>query len=256
MGRGKLGGDIVDILSYVLGKKYADKLTGTLANLSTTAKNNIVVAVNEIFGKVEDVEDSLAAHKADGAHQKVLATSTDDATSVTNAPLKSAGGLAVAKKAYIGDTIVARSGGIYLRVGQYSSFNVTWNDLGPLENGKQLRVRFQATAGNQTIAHLRFVGGEAGSTVGRNAVMDKTISFKMAYNDTLIDLVSSVCLADKLVDNEVFFQAVGENAQVDLIIKHPAAHTYALSRWALTCDLVGIGSPLAVVDMQIEDIPS
>ena len=55
----------MDILSYVLGKKYADKLTGTLANLSTTAKNNIVVAVNEIFGKVEDVEDNLAAHKAE-----------------------------------------------------------------------------------------------------------------------------------------------------------------------------------------------
>lgn len=83
-------------------KSYASGLIGALSNLLTTAKNNIVAAVNEIFGKVEDVEADLAAHKADGVHQKVEVTSTDDATSVTNAPLKSAGGLAVAKSAYIG----------------------------------------------------------------------------------------------------------------------------------------------------------
>lgn len=48
-------------------KSYASGLIGTLSNLLTTAKNNIVVAVNEIFGKVEDVEDDLLAHKADYA---------------------------------------------------------------------------------------------------------------------------------------------------------------------------------------------
>ena len=40
-------------------------LIGTLSQLVTTAKTNIVAAVNEIFGKVEDVEDDLASHKAD-----------------------------------------------------------------------------------------------------------------------------------------------------------------------------------------------
>lgn len=51
----------------VNAKSYASGLIGTLSNLLTTAKNNIVAAVNEIFGKVEDVEDSLATHLADYA---------------------------------------------------------------------------------------------------------------------------------------------------------------------------------------------
>ena len=40
-------------------------MIGTLANLLTTAKNNLVVAINEIFGWVEDVETDLATHEAD-----------------------------------------------------------------------------------------------------------------------------------------------------------------------------------------------
>ena len=55
-------------------KSYASGLIGTLSNLLTTAKNNIVAAVNEIFGKVEDVEDSLAAHKAESVSYYTYAT--------------------------------------------------------------------------------------------------------------------------------------------------------------------------------------
>ena len=53
----------------VNAKSYASGLIGALSNLLTTAKNNIVAAVNEIFGKVEDVEDDLLAHKADDVTQ-------------------------------------------------------------------------------------------------------------------------------------------------------------------------------------------
>lgn len=42
-------------------------MIGTLANLLTTAKNNLVVAINEIVGWVDDVEDALASHKAEKA---------------------------------------------------------------------------------------------------------------------------------------------------------------------------------------------
>jgi len=35
-------------------KNHANSLVGTLSNLLTTAKNNVVAAINEIFGKVED----------------------------------------------------------------------------------------------------------------------------------------------------------------------------------------------------------
>jgi hypothetical protein len=50
-------------------KSYASGLIGTLSNLLTTAKNNIVVAVNEIFGKVEDVGDALDSHLAENVSQ-------------------------------------------------------------------------------------------------------------------------------------------------------------------------------------------
>jgi parallel beta-helix repeat protein len=62
-------------------KNHANGLVGTLGNLLTVAKNNAVAAINEIFGKVEDVEGDLESHKADGAsHSKtarfIIGTST------------------------------------------------------------------------------------------------------------------------------------------------------------------------------------
>ena len=62
-------------------KNHASGLVGSLANLLTTAKSNLLAAINEIFGKVEDVEDDLDTHKADGTqHAKtarfVVGTST------------------------------------------------------------------------------------------------------------------------------------------------------------------------------------
>lgn len=49
-------------------KNHARGLVGSLANLLTTAKSNLVAAINEIFGKVEDVEDDLDSHLADNAN--------------------------------------------------------------------------------------------------------------------------------------------------------------------------------------------
>jgi len=73
---------------------------------------------------------------ADGTHQNVSATNTDDATSATGAPLKSAGGLAVAKRAWFGDTIIsdkdkflqARSGGLQPIVSELTKSKVCTKD--------------------------------------------------------------------------------------------------------------------------------
>lgn len=51
-------------------KSYAGGLVGTLGNLLTAAKDSIVAAINEVFGKVDTVENELAAHKADYATYK------------------------------------------------------------------------------------------------------------------------------------------------------------------------------------------
>lgn len=86
-------GDILSLMNYV----------GNLENLDTVEKSNIVLALNEIY-------QDLIAHKAEtihqGKHSTLEATSTSDATSVANAPLKSAGGLAVAKKGFFGDSVI------------------------------------------------------------------------------------------------------------------------------------------------------
>lgn len=60
-------------------------MIGTLANLLTTAKNNLVVAINEIFGWVEDVETDLDTHKAEKASEAVFGhVKVGDKLSVTN----------------------------------------------------------------------------------------------------------------------------------------------------------------------------
>ena len=86
--------DILNLIQYV----------GDLESLDTVEKSNIVLALNEIY-------QDLASHKAETIHQgknaTLEATSTDNATSATNAPLKSAGGLAVAKDARINGLITA-----------------------------------------------------------------------------------------------------------------------------------------------------
>ncbi len=46
-------------------KGFASGLIGSLGSLLTTAKDSIVAAVNEIFGRVDTVENNLAAHKAE-----------------------------------------------------------------------------------------------------------------------------------------------------------------------------------------------
>ena len=53
-------------------KNHANSLVGTLSNLLTTTKNNVVAAINEIFGKVEDVEGDLEPHLVEKATETNL----------------------------------------------------------------------------------------------------------------------------------------------------------------------------------------
>lgn len=53
-------------------KNHANSLVGALSNLLTIAKNNVVAAINEIFGKVEDVEGDLESHQAEKATETKL----------------------------------------------------------------------------------------------------------------------------------------------------------------------------------------
>jgi len=54
----------VDAKLGTVGDDVAIELIGNLSLLLTTAKTNIVAAINEVFNKAGDVEDNLATHKA------------------------------------------------------------------------------------------------------------------------------------------------------------------------------------------------
>lgn len=62
--------------------------------------------IKEIRESINTLDAEVDNHKIDGEHQKVNVTNTDDATSLINASIKTAGGLAVAKTAYMGRCIL------------------------------------------------------------------------------------------------------------------------------------------------------
>lgn len=63
------------------------------------------IEAENVQDAIDEINENLTAHKADGVHGRVEATNTDDATSIVDAPLKSAGGLAVAKRIIVGEGI-------------------------------------------------------------------------------------------------------------------------------------------------------
>lgn len=74
-------------------------------NASNTGWDSILPITTAENVLINEQGDTVATHMADGVHQKVSVTDTTDATSTVAAPLKSAGGLAVAKKSFLGDTL-------------------------------------------------------------------------------------------------------------------------------------------------------
>jgi len=246
-------------------KSYASGLIGTLSNLLTTAKNNIVVAVNEIFGKVEDVEDSLATHLAEtihqGKHSTLEATSTDDATSATNAPLKSAGGLAVAKKAYIGGGIDVRSSdkGLALSIGQgsttgYQKWIFDRDGLGELLNTNQrVRIRYELN-GNRRTVYLRVlvVSFRASSTSNHKRMIEKLITFDLNDSQNINNYADNVLLKSNVDDNDLYVVSVGSDNQFDLIYNgHP--DTYQ-DNWAIVIESLHGRFPLIPIEAVVEDI--
>lgn len=131
-------------------KNHTNNLVGALSNLLTTAKNNVVAAINEIFGKVEDVEGDLAAHKAEnvtdagGVHGLQI-----EEGEWTPQIISSDGGEGVYSSAY----------GSYVAIGKlvYAQFSVELSNKGTLST----------STGNIMIAGLPFtISGYSGADVG------------------------------------------------------------------------------------------
>ena len=121
--------DAVD-LANTAAAKAEDKITDVenrFQTLTTEQQQDAEVidarqGKTSLVANIQEIKDNLRSHEAESVHQgkhnTLEATSADNATSVTNAPLKSAGGLAVSKDARIGGSIWSNSylGGFFKQI--------------------------------------------------------------------------------------------------------------------------------------------
>ena len=123
-------------------------LTGKDLNLVKPAltDDHKVTIGTDLPANFQKIDDEFTAHLAEfephpsaqtlKASSQIEVTSTSDATSVANAPLKSAGGLAVAKKAFFGDSINIKGMQQASDSGTYNSVpHGSWVDLFTLKYG-------------------------------------------------------------------------------------------------------------------------
>jgi hypothetical protein len=216
---------------------------GDKTTLITTDKTNLVNAVNETKAQINDFADQVVS-------KKVEATSTDDATSITNAPLKTAGGLAVAKSAYIGDKLVLGNGFNARHIVDFSS-------ISSLGNGQQLRVRMKITPSVYNYIKLYFSGGRTDVSSFNNS---RIVAFESDYivhiyaDSSVLDVENGKFEAiGSITQDNILWQNVGSNSEVDLIIKN-ADYTQQSGYGVLIIEAIGKNN-INIIDVQIEDIP-
>jgi hypothetical protein len=199
---------------------------------------------------IDELDVALIEHKAYGVHQKVEATSTDDATSAINAPLKSAGGLAIAKSAYIGNKLVLGNG-----------FNarhiIDFNSIGSFSKDKQLRVRMRIEHSVYNYFKLFLSGGR---NDGSYFAESRILAFEASYIIHLYSDLSNLDVVNgdfkpigNITQDSISWQNVGSNREVDLIIKNTLFSQQA-GNGALIIETIGKNN-ITIIDVQIEDIP-
>ena len=142
-------------------------------------------------------------------------TSTDDATSPTDAPLKTAGGLAVAKSAHIGAVV--------LNDGQQSyrpNCVVRSGSATNLESGKQIRVPLTLGRGAQ-LMQVKITSGVASDSAERQATAIKEFSWWNRSNQTIQDKTSAARMLMTYADADIDIEHSGSDYIINLIIKYP-----------------------------------
>lgn len=70
-------------MNEIVGTIGSTNIVGTLADLDTTAKTNVVAAINEVVADIGDVADDVAAN--DAIVGKLTSLTTTDKTSIVAA---------------------------------------------------------------------------------------------------------------------------------------------------------------------------
>lgn len=199
-------------------------------------------------GSHQDIRQQINDFASQVTTQKANITSTDDATSVTDAPLKSAGGLAVAKNVYIGGNLISLG---YRKILQLNNQN-----LGILSPDKRLRVRFYVNGGHAHTLKINFTSSSSSSSMGSADVIEKTILFHLYQNNITnkTEFIHSIYgYTEEESENKVRLVAVGSNNEIDLIIerKSPGSTVF----WACDVDILGVRAAPNIIETIVEDIP-
>lgn len=216
--------------------------------------------------KIDKIDTAHIAHLAEtihqGKHSTLEATSTDDATSVTSAPLKSAGGLAVAKQSYFGNIInnrtplrglteVVGSKGTFIFDGAATNLNFSYN--------KQLRVRFKLSSLFDNyrlpcLMEVKFVANDIGISTDRIQAINKSFAFGLTDDGaTLKGLTSYTGLRKLILDENVLIQSANDSGMFDLIIKNSTASSLNIG-WVLEVTSLQPNSNVTLISYQIENI--
>lgn len=239
---------------------------------NSAAKSKIFDTLDARLEEIEQdnasVAQELAAHKAEtihqGKHSTLEATSTDNATSATNAPLKSAGGLAVAKTAYIGEGINLRSSdkGLALSMSHGSTTGYQkWMfdrerlglNEGILNANQRVRIRYELRGVRRTV-YLRVlvVSFRASTTSNHKRMIEKLITFNLDDSQNIENYADNVLLKSNVDDDDLYVVPVGSDNQFDLIYNgHPGTFQ---DNWAIVIESLQGKDPLTPIEAVVEDI--
>lgn len=132
--------------------------------------------------------------------------------------------------------------------------------LGGWATGEQIRVQLQPVTSTQIRPHILeiYVVAQSGTAyTGKCAFIDR-LEFLTVDTTVIRDQVSNTRSISKLVDGEVTVTHTGADAIIELIVKHPAAHTYTLYQYAIVVrDVGGVSASgeLVVLSAVKEAIP-
>jgi hypothetical protein len=238
--------------TYTADVKYT-KTTEIDVSADINAHNTSGTAHDDIRESINDLDAEVDGHIANGVHQKVEVTSTDNATSTVNAPLKSAGGLAVAKDAYINNAalITVLDGLQFTKSSGIKEFCFPVKTVGA--NKRQVFV-FQLTTGYGYLFHVTVGGGAYGTgTPNRVFSIKKDISFRLTYNNTINTVVEHTGLISGFDTGDVYIEPHPIDA--DKIILY-IENKQSWSAWlATSIETHSMQATTAIVEHYIEDIP-
>ena len=179
----------------------------------TVLNNNWDTIDEELKSQADAHESHLEESVHQGINNTVSVTSTDNATSTTDAPLKSAGGLAVAKDALINGFIQRDLGnGNYLT--QYGHIRYFNSNFKTVEKDKKLVYTFNFSYGSHSLIKVIVGGGQSGSGGNLSMAIEKDFIVDTDYSNNAVVNGTKTGIIHGFDDNDVYIEGTPSNLRV------------------------------------------